>query len=131
MDVTIRSAVHGGTPNGLDPVAIRRALRRALGPVSIDGVTELDLFLRVGGPLKSAEGHGGIHGARYFAKAERFMANLVVPLSDIAALGSADAVGHLLLVLAERVAARVAPDDPRARDELRAAMISVAHGLSS
>lgn len=131
MDVTIRSIMGGATPSSPDPVAVRRALRRALALVAIDGVVELDLTLRIGGTLEPAEGNGGVHHARYFAATRRFSANLVVPLSDIEVLGGAEAVGRQLLALAERVVARVAPDDPRAGEELRVAMESVGRELAS
>ncbi|GAB3618489.1 hypothetical protein GCM10027416_30460 [Okibacterium endophyticum] len=131
MNVTISSIMGGATPSGPDPVAVRRALRRALAPVAIDGVYELDITLRIGGTLEPAEEHAGVHNARYFAASGRFSANLVVPLSDMEALGSAEAVGRQLLSLAERVVARVAPEDPRAGQMLRAAMESVALELAS
>jgi hypothetical protein len=102
-----------------------------LAPVEVDGVAELDIFLRIGGSLDPAEDDAGVHHARYFESTKRFSANLVVPLSDIKTVGGAKAVEKQLLVLTDKVAARVTRGDPRACAELRGALGAAALQLES
>lgn len=79
--------------------------------------------------VEPAEGHGGVHNVKYFAGPRRLMANVVVPLSELEELGSAEALQRQFLVLVDRIVARLGGDGAEWAEQLRAAVPRAFEGV--
>ncbi|MEP7765525.1 hypothetical protein [Sanguibacter sp. 25GB23B1] len=74
------STVLGGPELDLGQLrALRHALKTAVSEVSVDGLDEIDVQLRIGGSITPAEGDGGVHSVRFSAARRRITANAIVP----------------------------------------------------
>ncbi|WP_456788452.1 hypothetical protein [Cellulomonas sp. P5_C5] len=106
----VPQAVFGGPDHArLFPPGWMRALKDAVVGVEMPGVDTVDVAFRIGGHILSFEGDAGVHHVRFSAVRQRVTANVVVPDSELAELGTAALVPHLD-ELSRAVAQRVAPD---------------------